>query len=461
MYDTSGLMAAYAADYRAHFGASEAAHTAANRVLVDGASHGARLFAPFPFRVASTHGATVTTIDGHELVDYWQGHYANVLGHNASVIRDAMIAMLQSGEGLQTGHLEEREARFAATLLNATGAEGARLTTSGTLATMYAMMLARAYTGRNIVLKVGGGWHGANPLALKGVARTASGFDRVDSAGVNGNADHNTLVTRFNDSQALADLFAARGDEIACFIFEPCPGNAGFVPASAEYMQSARELATRHGALLILDEVITGFRYCAGGAQRLYGVEPDLSTFGKVIGGGMPVAAVVGRAEVMALASEAAEPRVWFNGGTYCAHPLSLEAGQAVLDHLIANEASIYPTLAAKGEALRAGVERVFAERGILARCTGWGNEVFPGGSLSSVYFPLRDDVAVASAEDLTDPTRCDHALRERVLKLAMLTQGVNVMHGLGAISLAHDQGRLDRTLEAYDSFAKRLATSR
>lgn len=461
MFDTNGLMARYAAEYRALYGASEAAHVAAKRVLMDGASHGARLFAPFPFRVAANRGATVTTIDGHELVDYWQGHYANVLGHNAPIVRDALIAMLQAGEGLQTGHLEERQTRYAATLLGATGAESARLTTSGTLATMYAMMLARAYTGRSIVLKVGGGWHGANPLALKGVARTASGFDRVDSAGVNGNADHNTLVTRFNDPQALTDLFAARGDEIACFIFEPCPGNAGFIPATAEYMRTARELTARHGALLILDEVITGFRYCAGGAQRLFGIQPDLSTFGKVIGGGMPVAAVVGRTDVMSLASEAAEPRVWFNGGTYCAHPLSLEAGQAVLDHLIANEATIYPTLAAKGEALRAGVERVFAARGVLARCTGWGNEAFPGGSLTSVYFPLRDDVTITNAEELTDPARCDHALRERVLKLAMLVKGVNVMHGLGAVSLVHEQEHLDRTWEAYDAFAQRLAASR
>ena len=203
------------------------------------------------------------------------------------------------------------------------------------------------------------------------------------------------------------------------------------------------------------------FAIARAARQRLYGVQPDLSTFGKVIGGGMPVAAVVGRTDVMALASEAAEPRVWFNGGTYCAHPLSLEAGQTVLDHLIANEATIYPTLAAKGEALRAGIERVFAARGVLARCTGGGNDVFPSGSLASVYFPLRDDVTVTNAEELTDPARCDHALRERVLKLAMLVKGVNVMHGMGAVSLVHEQKHLDRTLEAYDAFAQRLATSR
>ncbi|MGI6376361.1 MAG: aspartate aminotransferase family protein [Anaerolineae bacterium] len=461
MYDTGKLLSEYTAAYRERFSRSAEAHARASEVLVDGVSHGARLFAPFPFRVAANHGATIDTLDGHELVDYWQGHYANVLGHNAAAIREPMIALLQAGEGLQTGHLEERQTRYAETLARATGAERVRLTTSGTLATMYAMMLSRAYTGRSVVVKVGGGWHGANPLALKGVARTASGFDRVDSAGVNGGADHNTLVTRFNDPQALSDLFAAHGDEIACFICEPCPGNGGFVPATGEYMRAARELTARYGALLILDEVITGFRFCAGGAQRLYGVKPDLSTFGKVIGGGMPVAAVVGRADVMALCSEAAEPRVWFSGGTYSAHPLSLAAGQAALDHLLAHQDEIYPSLAAKGEMLRARIERVFSDRGVLARCSGWGNDAFPGGSLTSVYFPLRDDLVATCADDLTDPARCDHALREQVLKLAMLVNGVNVVHGLGAVSLAHSAAHLERTLEAFDAFAQRLAAAR
>jgi len=129
-----------------------------------------------------------------------------------------------------------------------------------------------------------------------------------------------------------------------------------------------------------------------------------------------------------------------------------------MLDYLLANEDTIYPALAAKGEALRTGIERVFADRGVLARCTGWGNDAFPGGSLATVYFPLRDDVVAAGADDLTDPTRCDDPLRERVLKLAMLVNGVSIMHGLGAISLAHTAAHLERTLEAFDAFAQRLA---
>jgi len=156
---------------------------------------------------------------------------------------------------------------------------------------MYAIMLSRAFTKRNLVVKVAGGWHGANPLALKGVHRTTEGYGEVDSMGVPTSTEKDIIVTRFNDVEQLQEIFRTRGDRIACFIFEPCVGGSGFIPATAEYMRTARELTEEHGALLILDEIITGFRFCASGVQSLYKVKPDLSTFGKAIGGGMPVSA--------------------------------------------------------------------------------------------------------------------------------------------------------------------------
>lgn len=446
-------------EYEAQYPRSRAAHEEAKRLLVDGVSHGARLFAPFPFRITAAYGPYVKELGGAQIIDYWQGHYANILGHNPPVIVEALQAELERGFGLQTGIPDEGQTSFAATLAKATGAEKVRLTTSGTLATMYAIMLARAFTGRNVVLKVGGGWHGANPLALKGVARTAEGFTAVDSTGLPKSAEEEILVTRFNDVEALEEVFRRRGEEIACFIFEPCPGGGGFIPATKAFMGAARELTRRYGALLILDEVITGFRFCASGVQRLYGVQADLSTFGKIIGGGMPVSAVVGRADVMERASESVPKRVWFNGGTFAAHPLSVRAGQAMLDYLIAHESTLYPALAAKGDWLRRNIERVFADRGILARCTGDDAEAIPaGGSLGWVNFPLREDATLTAPEDVTDPSVCDVALREKALKIGLLLKGVNVVHGLGAISLEHSEEVLARTLEAYDAFAKRLS---
>ncbi len=282
------LLATLRTAYTEQYPRSAAADARARRVLVDGISHGARLFDPYPFRVAAAEGSAVTAIDGQRIIDFWQGHYANILGHNPAVIRDALIAELQCGSGLQTGLPEERLIAYGERLAETLGAERVRLTTAGTLATMYAIMLARGYTGRQVVLKLAGGWHGANPLALKGVNRTQEGFTRADSAGVPSATTDEIMVTRFNDVAALEEVFRQAGDRIACLIFEPCLGGAGFVPASAEFMRAARELTAHHGALLILDEVITGFRFCAGGVQRLYGVTADLSTYGKIIGGACP-----------------------------------------------------------------------------------------------------------------------------------------------------------------------------
>ena len=449
-------------DYEEMYPKSKAAHARAREILVDGFSHGARTVKPYPFRITAASDAHVIDLDGHTLIDYWQGHYANILGHNPKVVRDMLIAQLEGGYGLQTGILEERQTEFAMTLAKAVGAERVRMCTSGTLVTMYSIMLSRAFTKRRLVVKVAGGWHGANPLALKGVHRTAEGYGEVDSMGVPASTEEDIIVTRFNDLEQLQEIFRTRGDQIACFIFEPCVGGSGFIPATAEYMRAARELTEKHGALLILDEIITGFRFCASGVQKLYKVKPDLSTFGKATGGGMPVSAVVGRADVLDLASEAHKDRVWFQGGTFSAHPLSLTAGKTLMDYLIAHESEVYPALAEKGDRLRTGIEKVFADRGVLARCLGYANNAIPGGSLFSIYFPLREDHYASSTEDVTDPKLCDVILQDQALNAAMLLHGVHLAHsGRAAVSMAHTDEDIERTLEAYDAFARRIVAGR
>ncbi len=459
--DHAQLLDALRRDYEAKFLNSKAAHERAKEVLVDGISHGARLFDPYPFRVRSANGARVTDIDGNTLIDFWQGHYANILGHNPDVVRDVLTEELDDGWGLQTGLPEERQTEFAEVLARATGNERVRLTTAGTLATMYAIMLCRAFTKRSLVVKVAGGWHGANPLALKGVDRTADGFDRVDSAGVSSSTGEETVVIAFNDVDLLRKVFRSLGDRIACLIFEPCLGGGGFIPATREFMAEARSLTEQYGALLILDEVITGFRYCAGGLQRLYGVQADLTTFGKIVGGGMPLSLVAGRADVMDLCAAKASPRVWFNGGTFSAHPLALLAGITLVNYLVAHEGEVYPTLAAKGDYLREGIERAFAREGILARTTGHSRDAAAGGSLLSVNFPLREDLVLRSAEEALNPALCDVTLREKALKLGLLLHDVNVSHGMGAISMAHSDADLDRVIAAYGAVAHRFAAER
>jgi glutamate-1-semialdehyde 2,1-aminomutase len=451
------LLHALVQDYEARFAHSRIAHARACDVLVDGVSHNARLYEPFPFRIAAAEGSHVTDVDGHRILDFWQGHYANILGHNPAIIRETLTTELMRGYGLQTGLPEERGTDLALALAKATGNERVRLTTAGTLATMYAIMLARAFTGRRLVVKVAGGWHGANPLALKGVDRSESGFDKVESAGVPISTGEEIIITPFNDPDNLRKLFRSLGDRIACFIMEPCMGGAGFIPATGEFMRTARELTTKYGALLILDEIITGFRFCAAGVQRLYNVQADITTLGKIIGGGMPLVAVAGRADVMDLSSSKAQKRVLFNGGTFSAHPLAVLAGKTMVEYLTTHENEIYPTLAQQAARLRTGVEKVFADRGILARCTGEASDALGGGSLACINFPLREDHVPSSAEEWMDPQLNDVTLRERVLKLGLLLQDVYIVHGLGALSSRHSDEDLVHLFEACDVFAKRL----
>jgi glutamate-1-semialdehyde 2,1-aminomutase len=445
--------------YEQRFPRSSQAQTRAVHHLVDGGSHTLRLFDPFPFRVASARGSRVRDLDGHEIVDYWQGHYGNILGHNPPIVTEALAEALQGGHGLQTGLVEQTQTELAELLLAQTGDERVRFTTAGSLATMYAIMLARAYTGRAFVLKVAGGWHGAQPLALRGTRYGPEGFAGFDSQGLPEEAATQTLVTRFNDLDDLQRVFRQRGDELACFIVEPLLGTSGFIAAHSEYLREARALTERHGALLILDEIIAGFRFCAAGAQKLYGVRPDLSTYGKIIGGGMPVSAVTGRADLLGLAGKSAR-RVLFEGGTFSAHPGSMLAGRIMLEYLVRHEATLYPQLAAAGERLRQGIERVFVERGLLARCTGRGNDAVPGSSLIQVHFPLSDE-ALDSPDRLWDPRFCQPQLRERVLKVGLLLRNVHVSHGLGAVSAAHSEEDLAHTLDAFAWVAEQMAEAR
>jgi glutamate-1-semialdehyde 2,1-aminomutase len=265
------------------------------------------------------------------------------------------------------------------------------------------------------------------------------------------------MVTRFNDSEALRTIFRSHGDKIACLIVEPVIGAGGFIPATQEYMTLARELTEKHGALLISDEVIAGFRFRAGNAAALYGIQPDLTTMGKIAGGGMPVALVAGKAAVMTRAGREGGRHVRFDGGTYSAHPASMMAGKTMIEYLIEHEDEIYPRLAEMGQQTRTRIEQVFAEQGVLAKCTGYPNDAIQGSSLALIHFPVRPDVEIDSPDVASDPTCCNMEVRERVLKLALLLEDVYAVHGLGALSTAHTDQDLDKLYAACQHAAQRI----
>ncbi len=457
--DHTQLLQALAQAYAQHAPRSAALNRRAQQVMVDGGSHSLRLIHPFPPRLVEARGACIRDADGHEILDFWQGHHANILGHNPPVVVEALHQAFTTGQGLLTGFTDELQIEVAELLCRQTGAERVRFTTSGSLATMYAILLARAFTGRERVLKVGGGWHGAHPWGLVAV-HMAPGSQPwgVESEGIPAAVVGEVVATCFNDPEALERDFREHGDRLACFIVEPFLGAGGFILATPEYLRTARALADRYGVVLIFDEVISGFRFRAGDLGTLYGVRPDLATFAKIIGGGLPVAAVAGRNDIMRLCGREGGSRVAFSGGTYSALPAALLAARAMLTYLVAHEAEIYPALGRLGAQMRRIMAEALAAEGLgPVRCTGEGNAVVAHSAFALPHFLARDDVALLRPEDVLDPGRCDVRLRDQALHLALLLEDVHAVHGGGAVSTAHTPADLARLDEACRRAARRI----
>lgn len=442
--------------YRTHAPHSADLHKKANQFLVDGGSHTLRMIEPFPPRIRAAQGGYVTDEDGNQILDFWQGHYANLLGHNPAVVTEKLSEAFGSSHGLQTGFEDSVQVELGELICQQTGAERVRFTTSGTLSTMYAILLARAFSGREMVLKVGGGWHGAHLWGLKGVSHQ-SGFKKVDSVGVPDDISQDVVVSNFNDPERLEDDFVKNADRLACFIVEPVMGAGGMMPASREYLQTARRLCDHYGVVLIFDEVVSGFRYRAGDVGKLFGVRPDLFTMGKVIGGGMPVALVGGKLEIMSLVGKRSERKVKFSGGTYSGHPASILAAKIFVEFLIDHEDEVYPKLRGLSEMIRRKVPQVFKDAGMYVRFTGGENEVLPNNSLHTLVFPYEETNPLSSPDEVLDPEKCNVEFVEYVLKVAMLLEDVHIIHGLGAVSTAHTEEDIDKLCNAYARSLERI----
>jgi glutamate-1-semialdehyde 2,1-aminomutase len=461
--DHTTLLAKLGAAYALYSPRSRAIDETAKKYLIDGGSHQLRLTQPFPPRIVSASGGYLKDEDGHQILDFWQGHLGNLLGHNPPAVTAVLSQAFGDGFGLQTGFTDRLQAEVAEILCRQTGSERVRFTTSGSLATMYAIMLARSFTGRDRMLKTGGGWHGAQPWGLKGVSfhdGNGKGFQMLDSEGIPAGLAGDVIITGFNDIEGLREGFREHGDRLACFIVEPFIGTGGLMPASRDFIQNACDLCRHHGALLIFDEVICGFRFRAGNLGALYGVAPDLSVFGKIIGGGMPVAAVAGRADVLSLAGQDGGRRVKFSGGTFSAHPASMLAAKTMMQYTIDHEAEIYPRLARLGEKARRTMESAFLDEGIYAHCTGSGNDVVPGSSMAHLHFPYREDARLERPEQLFDPAVCDVELSKTVLQLALLLEDVYLVHGHGAVATAHTDADMSVLESGCRRAAHRIKTS-
>jgi len=317
-----------------------------------------------PF-IERAEGATLFDADGNRYVDLFGSWGPMILGHAFPPVLEAIREA--AGRGTSFGASHAGEAALAELVRRCfPSVEKMRFVNSGTEACMSAIRLARGFTGRNFIIKFEGCYHGhADALLVKAGSGVAT-FGIPGSAGVPPETAQHTLALPYNDLAAVEAAFAAHPAQIACILVEPVVGNAGVIPPAQGYLEGLRRIATEQGALLILDEVMTGFRLSLGGAQQLYGAElktgPDLTTLGKILGGGLPCAAFGGRADVMDYLAPLGPV---YQAGTLSGNPLAMAAGIATLSHLIAHEGEIYPQLERVTQGIAEGVAELARKAGV------------------------------------------------------------------------------------------------
>jgi glutamate-1-semialdehyde 2,1-aminomutase len=318
----------------------------AKTLMPGGVSSPVRAIKPYPFYTAHATGSSITTVDSPVLIDCCMAYGPLILGHAHPHIRKAIEAQLKNGwlYGTPAPH----EPAFAKMITgDHAGMDMVRFVSSGSEATMAAIRLARGFTGKKDIVKIEGGFHGAHDAVLVKAGSGATTMGVPDSAGVLADLVAHTRQVPYNDPEALESLLTAHTD-VAALIIEPVLGNIGPVVPEDNYLKDIREITRAHDVLLIFDEVITGYRLGIGGAQEMYGVKPDLTTLGKIIGGGLPIGAFGGRREIMELVAPQGPV---YQAGTFSGNPLSLTAGIATLQWLH-NHATIYKDLNEKTRAL-------------------------------------------------------------------------------------------------------------
>lgn len=384
-----------------------------------------------PF-IARGEGAWVYDVDGRAYVDYVGSYGPLILGHAEPRVVEAIAQAARRGTTF--GAPTEGEVALARLLVEAVPSlEEVRLVSSGTEATMSAIRLSRAATGRPGVVKFQGGYHGHVDALLVESGSGASTLGVPSSPGVPPAVVSQTYLLPYNDLEAAQALFAERGDEIACVIVEPVAGNMGVVPPEPGFLEGLRELTAAHGAVLIFDEVITGFRVAYGGAQALYGVTPDLTCLGKIIGGGMPIGAYGGRRDLM---EQVAPAGPVYQAGTLAGNPVAVAAGLTTLQ--ILRDENPYPALEVKGAQLAQGLAEAAREAGVPV-------QLQRVGSLLGLFFteaPVRNAADVAAA-DAGAFRRFFHAMLEAGMYLAPSSWEA------WFISTAHGEAEIEKTVEA------------
>ncbi|WP_217538002.1 glutamate-1-semialdehyde 2,1-aminomutase [Stenotrophomonas sp. GbtcB23] len=414
---------------------SHALFTRAQELLPGGVNSPVRAFKSVggePFFVERADGPHLYDVDGNRYIDYVGSWGPMIVGHNHSAVRQAVKHAINNG--LSFGAPCAAEVTMAETLTRLVpSCEMVRMVNSGTEATLSAIRLARGATGRSRIVKFEGCYHGHGDSFLVKAGSGMLTLGVPTSPGVPAGLSELTLTLPYNDFEAATALFAEQGADIAGLIIEPVVGNANCIPPRDGYLQHLRALCTQYGTVLIFDEVMTGFRVALGGAQAHYGITPDLTTFGKIIGGGMPVGAYGGRRELM---SQIAPAGPIYQAGTLSGNPVAMAAGLAMLE--LVQEQGFHDRLSAASARLCAGLEAAAADAGVAVTT----NQV---GAMFGLFFTDQ------KVETYAQATACDTAAFNRFFH-AMLERGVFLApsaYEAGFLSSAHDDSIIDATIEA------------
>lgn len=406
---------------------SEELFNLSKEVLPGGVSSPVRAYKPYPFFAKEAKGSRITDVDGNTYIDHCLGYGPMILGHANDEVVNAIKS--QAELGTVYGVPGELEIELADEIIKRVPcADMVRFVNSGGEATMSAIRLARGYTGRDKIVKFEGAYHGAHDYVL--VKSGSGAAAKPDSAGIPEETTSNTLTIPFNDEDALIQLLEDEGENIACIIMEVVMGNVGCIKPNKGYLDLIRKLTIDYGIVLIFDEVITGFRLTTGGAQEFYGITPDLATFAKIMGGGLPLAAIAGKREIMELFAPSGPV---YQAGTFNGNPLSLAAGLATLRQL---DDDFYTQLNNNGNYLRAKLQNILEDLSLDYQVAGIG-------SMFQIYFNDKPVTNYAEAKSSDDKKFLEYFK-------AMLGNGVFIppsQFECCFISGAHSEEDLNKTI--------------
>ncbi|NHK30156.1 MAG: aspartate aminotransferase family protein [Asgard group archaeon] len=417
----------------------------AKRQFPAGVSHNIRDFHMTPLGLYPpfakyAKGSKYFDIDGNSYIDYWMTHGAAILGHANEAIIEAINKQLPLGN--HYGMVNEQTLALADRIIEATpSVEKLRFCTTGTESTMYATRLARAYTKRKTIAKVRGGWHGGNDTLFYYVKQVEKG---MESKGLRTQDEANIISFDYNDSEAFLNIIKNHGKDLAAVIMEPVLGAGGAIPPREGFLELIREETEKNGTILIFDEIITGFRLSYNSGQGYFNVIPDMTTLGKIVGGGAPIGVIGGQEDILEQANLQTDGEVWIGGGTFSSNPVSMVAGKATLDAL-KQDKQLYDRLNKNGEKIRKAINEILLKYDAPAFVTGVGSMI------CMHWFKERlSEIKTSSEIKLNlDHDKVNH------YQLLAFNRGLLLRGGFGYLSIKHSTNDIEKTIQAIDESIK------